>query len=519
MKDHVSQASLDWALAHIKRFGDGDLLPVPVEYEAIAQSWGWLRDQLAALDLSEYSIGALQRFWVPKSGGGFRVATQLDPVDTLLYTAMVYEIAQLIEASRVPIDRRIACSYRIALDGKGTFFREDNGWPDFHAHSRELAEYPGTAAVLVADISDFYNQIYHHRVENALDAAGAPAERINSLRGFVSQLTATQSRGLPVGPYASIVLAESCLSDADDFLLRRGLRFTRYVDDFRIFCDSSSSAVRAWHDLTDYLNSSQRLTLVPRKTRILSLKNFMRRELRDPQEQEAAGAAEVLEKTLSELAAAAGYGMTSDGIETDSKLIGQVTRDNLRALFDECVAQSPLNLGLARHLLRRASQIDSGVLLLSVMQNLDKLTPALRDTVRYLRVAIPKKNASEFGSQICSHFVNSAYNEIPFLHLWLLELLRLRPDLCDATTALQLAEASRPHLGWRPTALLAGVYEQADWVRAHKETWRNNGDWDRRAILMAGTALPRDEKRHWLAQVRNTRTGLDKAVAAFAAQS
>lgn len=494
------------------------MLPVPPEYSAIAQAWAWLRDELSTVDLGSHAVGALQRFWVPKPGGGFRAATQLDPIDALLYTAMIYEVAAKVEDTRVPIDRNIACSYRIELDDNGGFFREDNGWPSFHRQSQRLAARSGVEAVLVADISDFYNQIYHHRIENALDDAGVVAERRESLRRFISQLTATQSRGVPVGPYASIVLAEACLTDADEFLLRKGLKFTRYVDDFRIFCTSAGSALRAWHDLTDYLNTSQRLTLVPQKTRIRSVRSFRRVELRDPQQEEEESAAQVLQATLEELAAAAGYGMTTDGIPTDPKMLSSVARSNLRMLFDECLSQSPLNLGLARHLLRRAAQIDTRVLLSSVMEHLDVLTPALRDTVRYLEVAISKKEARTYGKRLMKHCQASAFSEIPFVHLWMLELLRRRPDLASATDAIRLAEVAKPHLGNRPAALLAGVHGQADWVRAHKETWRNHSDWDRRAILLAGASLPRGERRHWLSQVKNTSVRLDRAVAEWAAQ-
>lgn len=515
--DRLAPASLDWALRHIARFGDTDLLPVPLELQAVQHAWTWLRDELAAVDLTHYSVHAVQRVLVPKPRGGFRVVTQLDPIDALVYTAMVYEVAEALERVRVPADRNIACSYRVELDVNGAFFRPDNGWPAFHAHSRALAVASPTGRIVVADISDFYNQIYHHRLENALDVPGVSEARRRALPSFISQLTATQSRGIPVGPYASIVLAEACLNDVDGYLLRKGAPFTRYVDDFRIFCDSSRSAVRALHDLTDYLNTSQRLSLEPGKTRIRDVQSFLKFELRDPEEEEEASKKVTLESTLAELAIAAGYGITTQDVQLDAGKLNEVTRRNLRELFRDCVTTKPLHLGLARHLLRRAAQIRTSAILPLVMANLDVLAPVLRDTVLYLKVAIPRKKATEYGAEVLRHLSASTFADIPFVRLWLLELVRLRPDLVSAPDALKAAEESQTLVGARMLALLAREYRQADWVRAQKETWRNNRDWDRRAILCAAAVLPSDERRHWLELVQQTSSGLDRAVAQWAA--
>jgi hypothetical protein len=517
--DKLSPGSLDWALKHVSRFGDTDLLPVPIEYDAIAHSWGWLRDELAALDLAEYHVGPAQRYLVPKPDGGFRVVTQLDPIDALVYTAMIYEIADAIEKARVPTNRNIACSYRVSLDPGGAFFGADNGWPAYHARSSELARKSTVRAVLVADISDFYTQIYHHRLENALDDAGASLERRQSIAGFLSQLTATQSRGIPVGPYASILLAETCLNDVDVFLLRKGYPHTRYVDDFRIFCRNRRMAVQVLHDLTEYLYTSQRLSLVPGKTRIRAIPAFLKYELRDPGEEEEAGRQAILENTLQELAAAAGsgYGGEMQEVELDNDMINQATRENLKDLFAECVTKRPLHLGLARHLLRRATQLRTNALLSTAMDNLEVLAPVLRDLVRYLRTAIPKHSQGQYGPILLDHMQKSDFGDVPYIHLWFLELIRLRPDLTSSDTALAAAEKSEALVGLRMTALLAREYGQGDWIRSQKETWRNHRDWDRRAILAAATVLPQDERKHWLGMIQGTSSGLDRAVAQWTA--
>ena len=84
--DLLTSTSLDWSLQHIRRYGDTDVLPVPFEFDAIAGAWDWLREELALRDLEKYSLGPFRRFLVPKPSGGFRFATQLDPLDSIVYT-------------------------------------------------------------------------------------------------------------------------------------------------------------------------------------------------------------------------------------------------------------------------------------------------------------------------------------------------------------------------------------------------------------------------------------------------
>jgi hypothetical protein len=520
--DSLSAASLDWALKHVSRFGDTDLLPVPFEYQAIAHAWGWLRDELTNLDLNDYRIGSAQRFLIPKPSTGFRVVAQLDPIDAIIYTAMIYEVAEAIEKARVPAERNIACSYRVSLDGTGAFFRPDNGWPHYHERSRAGALDSTTKAIVVADISDFYNQIYHHRLENALDDAGVGLSRRKAILGFLSQLTATQSRGIPVGPYASILLAETCLNDVDGFLLRKGYEHTRYVDDFRIFCRSRRHGVGAVHDLTEYLYTAQRLSLVPGKTRLRSVDAFLRYDLRDPDEDEKISHDQMVQQTLQELAQAASawYGGEFEEIELDDSMLNEMARENVKSLFEECVSERPLSLGLARHLLRRATQLRTNILLSTAMMHLDVLAPVLRDLVRYLRVAIPKGTSGKpYGSAILAHLAATEFADVPYVHLWFLELLRLRPEIAPSDLVLRAAESAVPLIGLRMTALLAKAYRQGDWIRSQKEIWRNHRDWDRRAILASAAILPKDEREHWLAMIQGTVSGLDRAVAQFTANS
>jgi len=519
--DQLKPESLKWALTHILRFGDTDLFPVPFEYGAIEHGWDSLQGELTSIDLSTYEPHSLRRFLVPKPQGGYRVAIQLDPLDTLIYTALVYEAAELIEQHRIPPERKVACAYRVEIDAKGQFFRAKNGWPDFYGQSKHLAGLGQYDYVLTADIADFYNQISHHRVRNALEIAGVSSKRAKNAEQFLMNLTALQSRGIPVGPSASIVLSEACLSDVDMFLLRKGYVHTRYSDDFRIFCADRCEAYRALHDLSDYLYTSHRLTLQSSKTRPVPTAEFIETELLDPEKLEERGKTEKLNETLDILQEyiAAWYSGLTDGesigdvLENLPETELQIVRENLAELFDACLANAPLRLGLARYLLRRAASLQTGVLQRRVLDNLDILAPVMRDVAKYLVKSMRARSAVEIGTALIRFVETSDLAFVPYLRLWITDIFLKKLSSEFEDSVYDVFEKTRDQLGIRPVALLARELRLLDWVREQKEIWNNYGPWDRRSVIWAASVLPRDERGFWLKRVQSSAPLLDRVVA------
>src|SRR5437879_5194435 len=98
----VHSDSLDWALAHAEQHGDTDVFPLPFEFAAIRNDWARLRSELTNEDLLQWQVRPHRRLLAPKARHGFRIVTQLDPLDFLLFSAAVYEIGPHLEPSRVP---------------------------------------------------------------------------------------------------------------------------------------------------------------------------------------------------------------------------------------------------------------------------------------------------------------------------------------------------------------------------------------------------------------------------------
>jgi hypothetical protein len=61
MPDNLQPDSLAWALAHVRRYDDTDIFPLPFEYEAIAHDWKSVSSFLLGVDLAGYKAEDLGR--------------------------------------------------------------------------------------------------------------------------------------------------------------------------------------------------------------------------------------------------------------------------------------------------------------------------------------------------------------------------------------------------------------------------------------------------------------------------
>jgi hypothetical protein len=490
--DRVTLKSLNWALRHVQSFGDTDLFPVPFEFAAIEFDWGFLQKILQKTDLSDGRARSAMRMMAPKASAGYRAVSQLDPLDTLLLTAALFQASRKIERYRSPRSKRIDCAFRIKPTKEGQWFVSDSGWKDFHDKTEDVLSTGEYSHVVCADIADYYTQASHHRIQNALTAAGVKNARAKHIEFFLNALNSSHhSKGIPVGPSAGILLGEVCLADVDSHLIASHYNHTRYVDDFRIFCRDAASAERALHDLSDYLYKAHRLTLQQGKTRIMTAGEFRREEMFDPEEKEAESKREKLTELVSNFEDA-GYDVDEDSID-----IAKLNLEVLKDLFEYALQAKPLSVGLARYALRKAAKLDTAVLISSVTENLPQLLPVFRDVIRYLVKATPGKSHARVGRALCDLLRDSRVGFLPFIQLWTVEAFCQQPAFCSQNSAMRFAEKSSPLVRDRLTAQVAGAYRMLHWVRARKEDWSSLGPWHQRALIWSGRILPEDERKHW----------------------
>ena len=121
---NLQEQSIRWAIAHIEKYSDTYLFPKPFEFDAILSDVDEVVDHLRNLDVMSAGIRNYRSILSPKSAKGFRIATQLDPIDSIISLAILYEISDDIEAARMQDSPTVSYSFRLRPEPDGTLYDE-----------------------------------------------------------------------------------------------------------------------------------------------------------------------------------------------------------------------------------------------------------------------------------------------------------------------------------------------------------------------------------------------------------
>lgn len=227
---------------------------------------------LKAADLTRMPIGPTRRGLVTKDENTFRQCAWLDPFDAVKYLASAYLLFKKIEAARIPVDAQIVHSHRLSKV-VGEIFDTRFGYDSFRSRSSELSRERIGKWKVVTDISNFFDRIGNHSLENHLLNVGCEKRHVDLIKEMLLFWAGDRrSYGVPVGSDASRILSEAVLLNVDAKLLDAGITFVRYVDDFRMFADTRAEALKAIEVLTNLL-ADEGLSLNSRKTDIYEIVN------------------------------------------------------------------------------------------------------------------------------------------------------------------------------------------------------------------------------------------------------
>lgn len=505
--------SYEWAITHLLKKKDTDLFPQPFEFEAIASFPDDAKKLLQTTDIGSYSWYGGRSAIVPKNVLSFRPATQLDPWDSLILTALIREFGDLIERKRIAYRNEIVFSYRFfPIKNEGELYDRDADWPSFWSKSRERAANIG-GYVAIADVSSYYNQIYHHTLENQLQVAGVPQEAAKSVIRLCSKITQGVSRGIPVGPHATHLLAECAFDPIDQSLLTEGYTFCRFVDDIHIFCKTWEKAQIAFYDLADILDKQQKLSLQSHKSLILSADEFI--TYADSIITEAPHS--TLEKDVIEVIDRYSNGDRYRNIDfavltpDDLNILSQ---QNLETLLNSYLARNEPNFIRIRWFFRRLAQVGvPGAVPLAVTK-LEQFSPAIADLAGYLLSA--KNNYTgawrELGDQVLSALELPIIQHSEYLTVILLDLFACLPTLDHVENILQKYRVSSPMVR-REIIRIATAHKVHHWLRQRKEELPSADPWLRRALIAGASTFSKDERTHWLQRIEREGTELEKLVA------
>lgn len=486
--------SLDWSIQFISRHADGDLFPKMPEMEALVSKKVKFIKLLTSEQISNHTPGPCRRFLVPKDDVSYRQATQLDLQDSIILTALVHQFGQGIEAKRLPSDT--VFSYRFNPTLEDGLYSNKNAWNDFWKKASDLSY--SCSNVLYCDIADFYNQIYHHTVENQLISCGFPNQETKWIISLLASTTAGVSRGVPIGPHAVHLIAESTMIPIDNTLQSYGLTFVRYADDIIVFCKDKAACDKSLAIIANVLDTQQRLMLQRHKTKILKSKKF-RTICDDMVEDHPINAEEAsLLAIIKKYSKGDPYKViTYDQVSADDWR--SISQDAVTKVIKEYIAKKSVDYIRLRWFYRRLSQIGHPGAIEVSLEKLESLGPCFANICFYLASvqSIEPKDWNAMGSSVLKLLDNEKVKLHQYFRLLILSLFSRNAFINHfpiLSNLFQAADASAR----REILLAAKINNATDWIRSHKETFQSMDPWQRMAYLYCVSGLPADEKKHFI---------------------
>ncbi|MBR6125599.1 RNA-directed DNA polymerase [Candidatus Saccharibacteria bacterium] len=269
------------AINNISRYGDTDIFPFPMEnalfFDKAKEVENLIEDMENNFDtwMADDPVESIKTC-VPVGYTGYRWATFIEPLWNCFLLYQVLKISEKLEMNRISVEKKCVFSYRLKIDEKSNkIFDSDQNWRAFCSRAVQIAETEKYHYVVRFDISDFYNRVYHHRLENALIRCEIDNQVKSRIMKILQALSDNASYGLPVGGNAARILAEMLLDPLDKMLDAKGYVFCRYVDDYILFAESREDAFRKLNYCADFLLRNEGLGLQKSKTQVLTVSEFV----------------------------------------------------------------------------------------------------------------------------------------------------------------------------------------------------------------------------------------------------
>lgn len=454
----------------------------------------------------------------PKHQYGFRASTQLDPIDVIFFTGLIYEIGNDLELSRVPISKDIVYSYRFAPSADGKMFDSNIGYESFNKKTLEVAQSLSGKWIVSADIADFYPRIYSHPLENALSEATHKKEHVRAIKQMLSKINHSVSYGIPVGPSASRLLAEIAISDVDASLMSEGMKHLRFVDDYRIFCDTEREAYAALAFLANTLFEHHGLTLQQHKTYIQKTDEYSEQHKVTDEDKEMISLSDKYQMLLKDLGMDDRYEpIDYSDLKEPQQL--QIDAMNLVELLRELVtSEAQLDLTLTKFVLRRLTQLRDDNAIDLVLGNITRLYPVFKDCLAYIKSMqdAPAVDTHEIGKRVIEMINNDIIGHLEYHRAWILSLFTENSEWNNNEQFIPLYSKYSDSFTRRELTLALGRSNQAQWFKSRKRDFGMLDVWQKRAFLAASSCLPGDEAEHWYRSLSPQLDELEKAVVDWA---
>jgi Reverse transcriptase (RNA-dependent DNA polymerase) len=230
----------------------------------------WQASVAHAIDTGAYKPSPCKVCSVPKPRGLIRPGADLTIEDQVVYAALLQQMRPQISTALFFPDGSPDYSYGLRSNTASIEWFEPHfpRWKAFDADSIALLD-AGATHVVVADIAGYYELVDLNTLGSDLNAIGVDANCWKLLMDQLHRWSRVQRRGIPQGYSPSDILGKLYLNAVDRTLQSKHLRHKRWVDDFRIFCNSEAEARDALVTLIGVL-ARRGLVVQSAKTQILT---------------------------------------------------------------------------------------------------------------------------------------------------------------------------------------------------------------------------------------------------------
>jgi hypothetical protein len=353
------------------------------------------------------------------------------------------------------------------------------------------------------DIADFYNQIYHHTIVNQLIECGFPNEIIKSIKNMLGTFTQVISRGIPIGPHSTHILAESTLIRLDNYFIDMRYDYCRYVDDIVIGFDNEEDARIAVLNITNQLDSQQRLILQKSKTKIHKSGVFIQYVTKLFNDEPEKAVEKQIIEILNRHSGNNPY-TTIDEKTLDSSEHKWFEPDILSEVINGYLGDEDINYSRIRWFYRRLAQLGITTLFEYSIMNFEKLIPALSDISFYLISAAEKIDLSSeiLGTKIIDLMDTPIMKSNEFFQLSLLSVFENSKNVNTINRLINIFNSSSSSIK-RIIILSAFLHKSVSWIRELKEKAMSFDPWSLRAYIIAASLLPTDERKFFLNNIES----------------
>lgn len=498
------QAAMRKAFDNVVRLGDTDVFPRSFETFLLDD----LKDEVLELlaEIHGDFTGALissppvnDKVLAAVGYSGFRPVTQVDPIWNLYLLSLVISLGSNIESARVISEKKIIHSYRYqSKKNDPHIFNSEYGWFSFSVECERLAK--EHKYVLLTDISDYYPRIYHHRLENALKKVTTNTSSVKRIIQLLTEFSGGVSYGLPVGGPAARLLSELLLNSTDRMLLAEGVKYARFVDDFRIFADSREEAHASLVLLAQKIGESEGLSLQKSKTRIMSSEEYLSITSGRPDEDDGAEQSEYRRFMSIKIhfdpyseSAKEDYDSLRESLK-QFDIVGMLVRELRKTQIEE---------GVVRKLVRSVRHLSvsrKNACVSSMVESLEVLSPVFPLVMQVVAAVfneLEDESKKKAIAAIKKLFVsNSHIVQVPVNQSFAIRVLALSIDE-ESEQILYRVYRGTSSIGVKRDVIIAMANWDLSWfISDRRRNYQNLSSWERRAVLAASYMLE-DEGDHW----------------------